>query len=628
MKEFPIFKFLILLSIFVYSLNYFKEFYLNFFLIILISLLICLVFTLFFKLNYLAYIIATFTTALIINHNIINSDINYPNKLIPIQKAILTGKIINIIDKDSNLKLIIRGDLDAKSLSLIKNTKVILKISELESLRIKLRIGDIIYTTLKIRAPHKKLINQDFDEIQYFRANNYSFYGYAKAKDLVIIDNRNIFDEIVDNARVNIKFKIYNLFSKDIAPIALALITGDKSEIDFDVKRNFSFTGTAHLLAVSGTHVGIIATIIFVLLGMVFNQWIKLIIFSICIISFVILTGNQPSAIRAGLMSIVIVFSRTLERDIHTLNSLSLVALIMLLVDNNLFYSPGFQMSVGSVLGILLFYKLINNQFKKIYNSNNSFINYIYLSLAITISASIVVTPIVAYFFNIYSIVSPLANLIEIPIFTISMIGLVITIIFSYIYFPLAQLTSLSVNLLLKSLLGINNYLSKLDFAYISGDLTFIIAILTSISILYLLSSNTLKLFIFRLTTISFVVPLIYIYSLSYYSIHHYSNSIIIPTSNYIYTIDDTNNKVSPNIYIFDRKPKLKPFYDKYLTYIIDNYSKPKIYFCGNYGIALIDYYKNKSAIYSKMLSPDFSDTLTKYLKLKDNFIQHIDYEN
>ena len=104
--------------------------------------------------------------------------------------------------------------------------------------------------------------------------------------------------------------------------------------------------------------------------------------------------------------------------------------------------------------------------------------------------------------------------------------------------------------------------------------------------------------------------------------------SIIIPTANYVYTISDTNNKINPSIFIFDRKTGLRPYPDRYFKYITDNYERPKIYYCGNYGIALIDYYKKKGQVAAKMLTPDFSDTLTKYLKIKDNFIQYIDYEN
>ncbi|HRP01646.1 MAG TPA: ComEC/Rec2 family competence protein [Candidatus Kapabacteria bacterium] len=542
------------------------------------------------------------------------------------QKAIFNGKIISILDKDSNLRIVAEGDLDAKSLPKIENTKIILKVSDLCKLRAKLRVGSYFYSTLKIRAPHKKLINQDFDELKYFQINNYSFYAFAKAQDLVILKEASYYDGLVDKIKVNIKQKIYQLYDLQIAPIALAILIGDKSAIDIETKRSFSFTGTAHLLAVSGTHVGIIATLVFMLLSVIYNRWLKFTIFIFIMIAFIIITGSEASAIRAGLMSIIIVLGMTLERNVHPLNSLSLASILMLIYNNSLFYSPAFQMSVGSVLGIIIFYNVIYTHLKQLNKKNITIINNIFLSVSISIAASIVVSPIVAYYFDVFSIISLIANLIEIPLFTMSMFGIIISIICSYIYMPLAQFLALSSNFLLGQLLSINYMLSKINYAYILGQSAFYLSILVSIYLSYIILSNSIRLLIFRVSVLLVFTTIIIKYQSP--NLKKESHSIIIPTANYIYAINDTSNKVDPTIYIFDRKNGLKPYFDKYLSYIVDNFSKPTIYYCGNYGIALTDYYKGKSNIASIMIMPSMSDTISKYLNLKTNFIQYISYEH
>ncbi len=623
MKEFPAFKFLIVFAVLVYSLNFFKEFNSYFFYVFGLSI-ITLIILLLLKFKNSAYLLSIFILSITVNYNLNISEIKYPNKYVPTQKAIFTGKILSISDRDSNLRIIAQGDLDAKTLPLVKDTKIILKVSNLESIKIKLRAGCEIYTSLKIRPPNRKLINQDFDEMTYFKTNNFSFYGYAKAGDLVLINEAGFYDKFVDDIRIEIKKRIYSLYSENVAPIAMALLIGDKSDIDNDVRNSFSLTGTAHLLAVSGTHVGVIASIVFVMLGFIFNHWVKFIVFSILIIAFVIITGNQASAIRSGLMAIVVVFGITVERNIHPLNSLSFVSVMMLLYDNSLFYSAGFQMSVGSVLGIILFYNLIYDNLRNFNKKENKILDFVFLSISITISASIVVSPIVAYYFNVFSIISPLANLIEVPMFSIAMIGVIITVLSSFIFYPFAELTAISSNMLIEKLLDINYLFSKIEFSYIIGESTFVISLIISAYLLYLFYSNNLKMLAFRLTFLALFTLIIL--NIKFDNVTDIS--IIIPTANYVYTISDTSNKIDPSIYIFDRKVGLRPYTDKYFKYITDNFKRPKIYYCGNYGIALIDYYKNKNQITGIMIQPEFSDTLTQYLKLTDNFIQYIDYEN
>lgn len=564
------------------------------------------------------------TISLLILFNIKNNEITFPKKLIPDELAIFTGKIerIGISNQGDNIFLICNGVLDSKSSPELDNIRIKIRIRELNKIKIKLEEGSTIRTLLKINFPKPKFINSDLDEYQYLKLSNFDFLSNADADKLTVLKEPNSFRQKLNNFKRTIIDRIHTLFSEDYFALIVAILLGEKGFLDYELRNEFSKTGTAHLLALSGLHVGVISILIYLMLGFINIRWIKLSLFVIILIFYNLLIGFYPSSVRASLMSIIAVFGILQERQIHPLNSLSLAAIIMLMFDNNLILNPGFQMSIFSVLGILIFYKIIFDKLKIIFKNDN--LNFILNSISITLAASLTVSPIVSYYFGIFSIISTLSNLFEIPLVSLILIGCILTLITSFISFNIAVYFSLTVKFLIDILFNINSYFANFKFSYISGDFTILISFFFSIVVLLILYSNNIKLMVFRIIYSTILV----IFAINYFYSNNVNNDVYIINKNYVMLIADTTSKTNNYVVIFDRKPGLDVFEDKYIKYIVNNYDSIKLFYCGNYGLLLDEEFKkNNKYISIKHLSPDYSDTLSKYLGFKDNFFQLVDYK-
>lgn len=144
---------------------------------------------------------------------------------------------------------------------------------------------------------------------------------------------------------------------QDFAVIA-AMAMGDKSALNQETKEAYSISGTSHILAVSGLHIGIIFQLIILLLGGKRRSKLTIILSTTIVWAYVIFIGFPASAVRAATMlSIYSMVLLSLRPD-PTLNTLALAYIIMVLVNPFNIFDIGFQMSFLAVGSILLFYPL------------------------------------------------------------------------------------------------------------------------------------------------------------------------------------------------------------------------------------------------------------------------------
>jgi hypothetical protein len=126
-----------------------------------------------------------------------------------------------------------------------------------------------------------------------------------------------------------------------------------------------------------------------------------------------------------------------------------------------------------------------------------------------TFSSSIIVSPIVAYYFNIFSIISPLANLCTIPLMVGAQIFSLISIVVSFIYLPFAQLIANTSQLLIEISEIIMNFAAKLPISHIAGESVLPIAISISFFLLYLFFAKFKEQIAFRLLVCSLCLLMI-----------------------------------------------------------------------------------------------------------------------
>lgn len=201
---------------------------------------------------------------------------------------------------------------------------------------------------------------------------------------------------------------------QDFAVIA-AMAMGDKSALNQETKEAYSISGTSHILAVSGLHIGIIFQLIILLLGGKRRSKLTIILSTTIVWAYVIFIGFPASAVRAATMlSIYSMVLLSLRPD-PTLNTLALAYIIMVLVNPFNIFDIGFQMSFLAVGFILLFYPL----FFCLLSSHSNIIRAIWGLFCVSLAAQIGTLPILVFYFGRISCYSLITSFIAIPAATL-----------------------------------------------------------------------------------------------------------------------------------------------------------------------------------------------------------------
>lgn len=243
----------------------------------------------------------------------------------------------------------------------------------------------------------------------------------------IVVERRGFtFLNEIDEYKKHISRFIFDKYSGDIADILLALATGNSSELRYYARSIFSKTGTSHILAISGTHIGLISVIFYFLLRLILLPLVIIRPLSIkkaaalplilTLISISIYFGDSPSVVRATIMIIVYLFSLMVDRERDVIASLSIAFVLIVSFDPNSIEGVSFQLSFLSVAGIVIFIPSVT-KWDHI-EPSSGFIQIIRSLLVLFLSslfASLSTLPIVAYHFGIISLIGPLANTIIVP---------------------------------------------------------------------------------------------------------------------------------------------------------------------------------------------------------------------
>ena len=220
--------------------------------------------------------------------------------------------------------------------------------------------------------------------------------------------------------------------SPDVQGMVSGMALGVRHETEEDIEEPFQQTGTLHLFAVAGLHVGIVAQLLWIL-AMVLHlprKWtIALIIPTLFFYAAV--TGLHTSSVRAAVMSAVLLAGFFAERKVFALNSLAAAAFLILAWDTNELFSVGFQLSFSVVAAIILLADPIF-QFLRRWGAPDPFLPRVLLraprrlgdsclgwicrGASVSAAAWIGSFPLLLWDFYLITTISVLANLVVVPI--------------------------------------------------------------------------------------------------------------------------------------------------------------------------------------------------------------------
>jgi competence protein ComEC len=268
--------------------------------------------------------------------------------------------------------------------------------------------------------------------------NEFDYSGFLARKD---IHYRQYIGEkftLIDSSQVHASAYWLANFRKNMAEIieakvpnpesqqiAAALLLGQKETLDKEIKDAYAETGTMHILAVSGLHVGIVfAILLFPLKGIKLNpgqRKIYLIAVILLIWTYAMLTGFSPSVIRAASMFSLFTAGQMRKRKPSSFNILAFSAVLMITLDPGVIFEVGFQLSYAAVSGILLIQPLI----VRFWLPPNRVLEYAWQLTAVSIAAQLATFPLSVYYFHIFPTYFLIANLFIIPLsFLVMSVGI------------------------------------------------------------------------------------------------------------------------------------------------------------------------------------------------------------
>ncbi len=217
------------------------------------------------------------------------------------------------------------------------------------------------------------------------------------------------------------------------------ILLGSRQDIPQSIKDSFSRTSTSHILAISGYNITIIAEALLAVLVLVMRRkrafWVSV----VAILLFTILTGASASVVRAAIMGLLLLFANGYGRLYDAKNGIALAAALMVVLNPFvLVFDIGFQLSFLAVLGLIYFYPILENKFKKLPETAG-----LKESLLMTVSAQALVFPLIIYYFNQFSLVSLPANILVLPLMPLTMLFGFLTGIGGIVFVPLGRAVGL-----------------------------------------------------------------------------------------------------------------------------------------------------------------------------------------
>ena len=312
---------------------------------------------------------------------------------------------------------------------------------------------------------------------------NKGVFLLAYAKDAVKVQHRESMGlrSYLSLWRNKILLTIERLFPEDTAAVAKALLLGDTADLSFEQNRNLQISGIRHIVAVSGLHVSVLMSMIYLLC---YNRRYATLFLGVPVLFlFAAIAGFTPSIMRACIMQGLMVLSIAADKEYDPPTALSFAALVLLLINPIAIKDVGFQLSVGCMIGIFSFQEKLHNWFLSIGNLKEKskgrsvrakIIRWTVSSSSVSLSAMVFTVPLCAVYFNVVSLVSVITNYLTLWIVSTIFCGIVFACVLGIFCQSAGAFLAVVISWPIRFLLGVSAFFAKIPMAAIYMDNVYI----------------------------------------------------------------------------------------------------------------------------------------------------------
>lgn len=378
-----------------------------------------------------AFVVIFFT--LIMGFMLMSNEITTRNHIYDLKEntVIVQGKIYKIENTAFGTNIYLKGVEVENGEKSVSVKRIFVNTEKIPNVK----IGNIIKVRGKLRQFEEAANKGNFDSRKYYLS--LGFYGKIEAGTIEVInsDYSGIRQGLYE-LRMEIIERLEKLCSDNKGIFSIinnkngiigAIILGDKTDLDSDIKELYSVSGIAHILAISGLHISFIGMAIYRLLRRRFRFLFSAAVSIPVVLSFGIMSGFGISTIRAIIMFILKIIGEVLGRKYDAITAISLAGLVLLVQNPFVVCNSGFQMSFGAIIAIVLILPIV----EEILNTDNKIIKV----LSANFTISLVMNPILAWNYYELPTFSFLLNIVVVPLMSVVIVSSIAGIFCSCIMF-------------------------------------------------------------------------------------------------------------------------------------------------------------------------------------------------
>lgn len=334
--------------------------------------------------------------------------------------------------------------------------------------------GDVLTVRASFAIPESRW---NFDKFRYYRSRR--IYLTADAGE--VLEQKEVG---FDLRYLPVKWtracteRLNALMPPQNAAILSALLFGDESALPDEYVSDLRKTGLSHITAVSGMNVSFLVG----LLLLVFRRKVGSYIAVPTVILFILMTGGSASVTRAGIMQLIWLAAYFINREADSVNSLFLACGIILLANPFAVADVGLWLSFSATLGLVLIgrpmQRFVMDHMKLKARVPRRILEGLTGAVCTTLAAQAFVIPIQVLAFGDISLISPLSNLLVVPLSEYSFTGGVIALLLSFVWLPLGRFAALLPVMLTDYQLAVVPALARLPLATVSTDSVYVAAFL------------------------------------------------------------------------------------------------------------------------------------------------------
>lgn len=289
-------------------------------------------------------------------------------------------------------------------------------------------------------------------------------YYTAKSYDIKIIENskKSIFSSLY-RFKDKLLYQIYRYIPKPESSLLAGVLLGEKTALGDKLENDFRTTGLMHLVVLSGYNVSLVIMAVMIILSFL-PLYTRSVVAVFGIVLFALLVGAGPTVIRASIMALFIVLAKVIGRPYYIERTLLLAGVFMVLYNPwVLYFDISFQFSFVATYGLIVLMPLLKKKF--------SFLpKFLALrdSAGATISAQIMVVPLILYYIGDFSVLSILVNMLVLFMVPITMFLGFLTAIFGFFSPFFAGIIAIPATYSLKYILILVDFFAALPFAKFS----------------------------------------------------------------------------------------------------------------------------------------------------------------